>query len=306
MKRLLLIILVLGFVFLFYSDKKTDTETLDVTAKTDDAAATTDKKDIKTYTGMMPLTEIEFTVKDPENNAGLSTGRIAHSYGVAKNGKPHDISVKSQELFEKNGFRAVTYDSYSGKVLYLTFDCGYENGYTSKVLDTLKEKNVKAAFFCTLDEIRTEPELIARMIREGHIVGNHSATHPSFAEISRTKMAEELEECENYLRKNFGYTSNYFRFPKGEYSESALELTGSLGYINVFWSLAYADWDTENQKGCQYAFEKVTTRLHPGAIILLHSVSRDNAEALGKIIDYAVDNGYKFLSLNDLKLPYLK
>lgn len=305
MKKILAITLVLVFAFLFCSDKNNQAE-ISESVKTDEAAATTLKNDVKTYTGLKPLAEIRFTVKDPKNNAGLSTEKIAHSYGVAKDGKPHNISVESQAFFEENGLNAVTYDNNSDKVLYLTFDCGYENGYTYKVLDTLKEKNVKAAFFCTLDEIKSEPELITRMIKEGHIVGNHSTTHPSFAEISRTKMANELETCENYLRVNFGYSSAFFRFPKGEYSESALDLTGSLGYTSVFWSLSYADWDTENQKGWEYAFDKVTSRLHPGAIILLHSVSKDNAEALGKIIDYAVENGYQFASLNDLKLSYVK
>ena len=115
-------------------------------------------------------------------------------------------------------------------------------------------------------------------------------------------MTKEIQDCDNYLRSNFGYTSPYFRFPKGEYSECALELVGSLGYTSVFWSLSYADWDTKAQKGADYAFEKVTSRLHPGAIILLHAVSSDNAGAMARIIDYAREQGYEFKSLDDLKL----
>lgn len=255
----------------------------------------------KTYTGYLPLEAADFSVSDPENTRGLSAAAINHSFGVAKDGKPHQISVDSQNFFETKGYNAVTYDTKTTeKVLYLTFDCGYENGYTFDVLDTLKEKNVSAAFFCTLDHIEAEPELISRMIKEGHIVGNHSANHPNFSKISRTKMAEEIEECDNYLRKNFGYTSPYFRFPEGAYSESALDLVGSLGYKSVFWSLAYADWDTSAQKGADYAFDTVTARLHPGAIILLHSVSADNAAALGDIIDYALSQGYVFKPLTAL------
>lgn len=254
-----------------------------------------------TFTGYLPLNSVSFKVNDPENSRGLPTSAINHSFGVAKDGKPHQISVDSQKFFESKGYNAVTYDTKStDKVLYLTFDCGYENGYTFNVLDTLKEKKVSAAFFCTLDHIEAEPELISRMIKEGHIVGNHSANHPNFSKISRTRMAEEIEECDNYLRRNFGYTSPYFRFPEGAYNESALDLVESLGYKSVFWSLAYSDWDTSKQKGAQYAFDTVTARLHPGAIILLHSVSKDNAEALGDIIDYALSQGYVFKPLTAL------
>lgn len=272
------------------------------TDESDKVAATT-RSEYKTFTGYKPLNTVNYTAADPENSRKLPETKIEHAYGVASNEKPHSISVSSQEFFTKNSFKAVTYNTNNKeKVLYLTFDCGYENGYTSKVLDVLKEKNIKAAFFCTLDEIESEPELIARMIKEGHIVGNHSSTHPSFAEISREKMAKEIEKCDNFLRTNFGYTSKYFRFPKGEYSESALELVGSLGFVSVFWSLSYSDWDVNNQKGAEYAFEKVTSRIHPGAIILLHSVSSDNANALGRIIDYAAEKGYKFDSLDHIIL----
>ncbi len=254
-----------------------------------------------TYTGYMPLPAVNFSVNDPSNSRGLPTAVINHSFGVAKNSMPHQISVDSQKFFESKGYNAVTYDSKSGeKVLYLTFDCGYENGYTYTVLDVLKEKNVSAAFFCTLDHIEAEPKLITRMIKEGHIVGNHSTNHPNFSKISRTKMMEEIQTVENHLRSKYGYSSPYFRFPEGAYTENSLELVQSLGYKSVFWSLAYSDWDTSAQKGKDYAFKTVTARLHPGAIILLHSVSADNAAALGDIIDYALSQGYVFKPLTYL------
>ncbi len=254
-----------------------------------------------TYTGLAPLPKKAFNVKDPENSKGISEEKIEHSFGVAKDGKPNEISIKSQEFFDSKKYNAVTYDTRNKKSLYLTFDCGYENGYTEKILKILKEKKVPAAFFCTYTDIRDEPELIAKMINEGHIVGNHSTTHPSFAEISREKMAKEIKQCDDFLREKFGYTSAFFRFPKGEYSESSLENVNALGYKCIFWSLAYSDWDTNAQKGRDYAFDMVTSRLHPGAIILLHSVSSDNAEALPQIIDYAREQGYTFKSLNDLQ-----
>ena len=158
----------------------------------------TDKKMIITGTsdpdmksGFAPLPKITYTATDPDNTRGLSTTKISHSHGPASGGKAHYTVVEFQKNMEKYG--AFTLDTSGEKVLYLTFDCGYEyENLTSKVLDVLKEKGVTATFFCTLDHIRKEPDLIARMIKEGHIVGNHSTTHPSFATISREKMAKEV------------------------------------------------------------------------------------------------------------------
>ena len=246
--------------------------------------------------GFAPLEKISYSAEDPSNSKGLSTKKISHSHGPASGGKAHYTVLEFQKNMEK--YNAFTVDTSGEKVLYLTFDCGYEyENLTSKVLDILKEKGVSATFFCTLDHIKKETDLISRMIKEGHIVGNHSTTHPSFASISRSDMAKEIEETENYLRENFGYAAKYFRFPAGEYNESALELISSLGYSSVFWSVAYDDWDTNKIRGKDYAIEKVMSRLHPGAVILLHSVSRDNADALGEIIDKAREQGYRFESI---------
>ncbi len=253
-------------------------------------------------TGRKILPPASFTVNDPQNTRGIPNEKKEHSFGVAKNGIPHEISKSTQSYFESTGYKAVCYDTKTAeKVIYLTFDCGWENGYTDDVLDTLKEKKVPAAFFCTLEHIKKSPEIIARMIKEGHIVGNHSAKHPNFAKIDRQRMADEILECDNYLRENFGYTSSFFRFPEGCYTENALELVHSMGFTSVFWSSAYADWDVSKTKGKDYAFETVTSRLHPGAILLLHSVSPDNAAALGDIIDWARQNGYEFKALTELK-----
>ncbi|MCR5484531.1 MAG: polysaccharide deacetylase family protein [Clostridiales bacterium] len=283
---------------------ETEAETETETSEADKTETTTKtkKSDSRygTYTGYAPLKPMTFTAKDPDNTAGLPTKTISHSYGVPKNGKPNQISIDNQDYFDSTGYKVITLDNKTDdKVLYLTFDCGYENGNTGKILDTLRDKNVPSAFFCTLDQIQKEPELTARMITEGHIVGNHSVHHPDFSTISREKMVSEILGCENYLRENFGYSSKYFRYPTGNYSVNSLELIDSMGLTTVFWSCAYADWNTEEQKGSSYAYEVVTKRLHPGAIILLHSVSSDNAGALGDIIDYAREQGYTFRSLDD-------
>ncbi len=257
-----------------------------------------------TYTGFEPLATVTYSAEDNDNTKGLSKKTIEHSYGVARDGKPHSISVESQNYFESSGYNAVTYDAQSAaegkKYLYLTFDCGYENGNTSQILDVLEEKQVPAAFFCTLYQVKSQPELTARMICEGHIVGNHSCSHPNFSKISAREIAEELEGFDNYMRKEFGYCSSFFRYPEGAYSDYALNEVCSKGFKVCFWSLAYADWDENNQKGGDYALETVMSRLHPGAIILLHSVSSDNAAAMGDIIDRAREMGYEFKSLSDL------
>ncbi len=249
----------------------------------------------KTHTGLEPLPEIELIAVDGENFRKLSEEKQSHSYGVSKNGEPHEISVNFQKKYEQ--FNAYCLDTSGEKTVYLTFDCGYENGETSKILDVLKEKDVSAAFFVTLPYLKTAPEVAARMINEGHVIGNHSDTHANFSLISRTEMAKEIQSVENYLRNNFGYSSKFFRFPEGVYTESALDLVNNLNYVSVFWSSSYADWDVNNLKGKDYAFKKVTERLHPGCVLLLHAVSKDNREALGDIIDFARANGYEFKSL---------
>ena len=242
-----------------------------------------------------------YQVYDPENTRGLATKRYEFSYGVAKDGKPHSQSVLNQQTFDSfQNVEALALDTKTGeKVMYLTFDCGYEyQNLTADILDTLKEKNVKVAFFITLSYAKENPQLVQRMISEGHIVGNHSTTHPDFNTISRTQMVAEIAELDAYLRDTYNYTSPYFRFPTGAYSENTLELVTSLGFRSIFWSVAHADWDTANQKGADNAFDTVTARFHPGAVILLHAVSRDNAEALGRMIDYAVSEDYTFQSLD--------
>lgn len=253
--------------------------------------------DITTNESSTRLPETTVTA-EPMSNSGNE--KKSHSYGVARDEKPNSISVEAQRYFDENSYNAFCLDTKSDKkVLYLTFDCGYENGYTEKILDILKEKQVSAAFFCTLPQAKENPDLIKRMIDEGHIVGNHSVNHPSFAEITEDEMTREIKEMESYLKKNYNYSEPYFRFPMGEYTDNSLRVVDSLGYTSVFWSLAYADWDLDNQKGSDYAKETVLSRLHPGAVILLHSVSPDNANALSDIIDTAKSRGYEFLSLRE-------
>ena len=243
-----------------------------------------------------------YYVYDPHNTRGLSNEKMGYSYGVAPNEQRPADSVNAQRYFDSLGFvDALSIDLKSTeKVLYLTFSCGYEyNNNTMKILDTLKEKGVTAAFFGELGYFKKNPHLTKRFVEEGHILGNHTATHPDFPTLSRDEMASQIYRVDQFLKENYGYECRYFRFPSGYYSENSLELATSVGHRCVFWSVAYRDWNRNEQQGADYSFDTVTSRLHPGAVIVLHAVSNDNTEALGAIIDYAHEKGYTFKSLDE-------
>ena len=243
-----------------------------------------------------------YEIYDALNARGLNTTKFGFGFGVAKNGQPHSMSINNQKKFDgMKNVEALALDTKStDKRMYLTFDCGYEyKNLTAKILDTLKEKQVKAAFFLTGDYAKKNHTLVRRMIDEGHIIGNHSYSHPSFPKISREKMATEIWKLEDYLKTNFNYSSPYFRFPSGEHSECSLELVTSMGYKSIFWSAAYADWDTSKQPTKESAVNTVTSRYHNGAVILLHAVSQANADGLGEMIDIAINQGYSFKTLDE-------
>ncbi|MFV9509722.1 delta-lactam-biosynthetic de-N-acetylase [Tepidibacillus sp. LV47] len=237
---------------------------------------------------------------------GQAYGKNAYHFGFKKSKNGHLASIDQEgfrDILERHG--AIFLGDVNKKELYLTFDNGYENGYTHKVLDVLKEKKVPATFFVTGHYVKSEPELLKRMVKEGHIIGNHSWTHPDMTKISRQKIKEELEKVKEEVNKITGQKGMKFaRPPRGIFNEQTLAVSRELGYTTVFWSIAYKDWETNNQKGWKYAYDKVMAQLHPGAVILLHSVSKDNAEALGKIIDDARKLGYEFKSLDQLKEKY--
>lgn len=188
------------------------------------------------------------------------------------------------------------YIAEESPIIYLTIDEGYENGYTAKILDTLKEKACPAVFFVTMDYVQQNPELIRRMIDEGHIVGNHSVTHPAAGLPSQSLavQAEELMTLHRYVKEQFDYNMYLFRYPAGIHSDQSLALVQQLGYRSVFWSFAYRDWITDDQPEPTAALQKVTERLHPGAIYLLHAVSSTNTEIMGDFIDTARTKGYAF------------
>ena len=187
-------------------------------------------------------------------------------------------------------------------VIYLTFDAGYENGCTEQILDTLKKHEVSAAFFLVGNYIEKNADLVRRMVEEGHIVGNHTMHHPDMSKITRREDFErELKDLENLFRETTGRElPRYYRPPQGTYSRENLEMAKDLGYKTVFWSLAYVDWNNDSQPGKEEAFSKLIPRIHNGAVVLLHSTSRTNAQILDELLTKWKSMGYTFGTLDDL------
>lgn len=238
------------------------------------------------------------TLHPDEVYSQLSNEKIAWGLKKVKGEKPEvpDSIIKTLDTFD-----GVYLAKRGGKNLYLTFDEGYENGYSGQILDVLQRTQTPAAFFITGDYLKNESELVARMVNEGHIVGNHTQNHPSMPGVSDIKsLAKEITELDDSFFALTGQHMRYLRPPKGEFSEKSLAVSKDLGYRSVFWSFAYADWEKDKTNGAQYAYDHVMPYLHDGAIILLHAVSKDNADALEKIITDAKAAGYTFKSLDEL------
>jgi peptidoglycan-N-acetylmuramic acid deacetylase len=211
-------------------------------------------------------------------------------------GEPPVANASVEELAKYNAYYI---EKTEEKVIYLTFDAGYENGCTAKILDTLKNHQVPATFFLVGNYIESEPELVKRMVSEGHIVGNHTFSHPDMSAISsEDSFRNELESLEKMYKETTGLEMlKIYRPPQGRYSESNLQMAKDMGYTTVFWSLAYVDWYDDQQPTREEAFKKLIPRIHPGAIVLLHSTSTTNAEILDELICKWKEMGYTFKSI---------
>ena len=188
------------------------------------------------------------------------------------------------------------------KVLYLTFDAGYENGCTEQVLDTLKKHQVRAAFFLVGNYIERNADLVRRMVEEGHIVGNHTMHHYDMSKLSQKEtFSRELTDLEDLFRQTTGKElPKFYRPPQGVYSQDNLKMAKELGYKTVFWSLAYVDWLNDKQPTREEAFRKLLPRTHNGAVVLLHSTSKTNAEILDDLLTQWENLGYRFGTLEEL------
>lgn len=198
------------------------------------------------------------------------------------------------------------YDAYyvrdtTDKVIYLTFDAGYENGYTDAILDALAKHNVKATFFVVGNYLETSPEYVKRMVEEGHTVGNHTYHHKDMSAMSdKASFEKEIVDLEVLYEEITGEKmSKFYRPPQGKYCEENLEMAKDLGYQTFFWSLAYVDWYEDNQPTKEEAFDKLLNRVHPGAIVLLHSTSKTNGEILDELLTKWEEMGYRFGTLQD-------
>lgn len=214
---------------------------------------------------------------------GYTAGAQGYGQGVRRDEKNRPYgAVECNNAYGQYDTFALSKDE---RYILLTFDQGYENGYTTKILDTLKEKNVKAIFFLTGDYAKREGALVRRMIAEGHVLGNHGMTHAAMPTLSAEALEAEIQSLHDFVQQEYGYTMQYLRPPCGEFTESTLAVTQRLGYKTLFWSFAYVDWLTDRQPDEAQALSDLTAAAHGGAIYLLHSVSATNAAVLGDMID---------------------
>ena len=231
----------------------------------------------------------------------LKTAAIKTDWGLSygENGSP-PVGNRSQETLSK--FDAYYLGSSNDKVLYLTFDAGFEAGYTPKILETLKKHQVPAAFFLVGNYLNTQPELVKQMVAEGHIVANHTNHHPDMSKISDVEsFKKELNDLETKYKEITGQEmKKFYRPPQGKFNEKNLEQAKTLGYKTIFWSLAYVDWYQDKQPSRELALEKLLPRTHNGAVILLHSTSQTNAEVLDELLTKWKEMGYRFGTLEEL------
>lgn len=241
----------------------------------------------------------ENTEKTVETASNLSNDKIG--WGIKRNDNHNqpDLGSTNKALIDK--YNGIAMGNKEDKSIYLTFDCGYEAGYTAKILDVLKEKNVQGTFFITAHYLNTASDLVERMINEGHIVGNHTVNHKSMPELSDDEINSELMKLNQSLYEKFGYEMRYMRPPKGEFSERTLSITESLGFKTVMWSFAYVDWNEDNQPSQDEALNKILSNLHNGEVMLLHATSKTNSEIMGQIIEGAQNQGFEFKSLEEFK-----
>ena len=234
-----------------------------------------------------------------------TSGQILHpetenwGLGFGQTGENPTENVAAEELKK---YHAAYMDPTDEKVIYLTFDAGYENGNTEAILDALKKHHAPATFFLVGNYLETSPDLVKRMMAEGHTIGNHTWHHPDMSKIAdQSSFSEELSRLEQKYQEITGQTmKKYYRPPQGKYSESNLKMAKEMGYHTFFWSLAYVDWYENKQPTHEEAFKKLLGRIHPGAIVLLHSTSKTNGEILDELLTKWEEMGYRFGSLDEI------
>lgn len=229
----------------------------------------------------------------------LSNEMIAWGFRRGENHEQATLDTKAEKVIRD--YSGISMGNKQSKNIYLTFDCGYEAGYTEGILDVLKENNVKATFFITGHYLNTAGDLVKRMIEDGHIVGNHTVNHKCLPDISDEQIKDEIMNLHNAVYDKFGYEMSYFRPPKGEFSERVINVVSELGYTTVMWSSAYDDWDKEKQGRLEYGKKKILDNVHNGCVLLLHSTSEDNSKILADVIKEVRNMGYDFKNINEFE-----
>ena len=242
---------------------------------------------------------IKYSKKTIQTSSGDTLSNKKIGWGIKRNDNHEqpDLGSVNKKMIDENDDIAM--GNSEKPYIYLSFDEGYEAGYTSKILDILKENDVKAVFFITGHYLNTQKELVKRMIDEGHIVGNHTVNHKSMPDLSNEQIKEEVMNLHKSVYEKFGYEMKYIRPPKGEYSERTIEYTNTLGYKTVMWSFAYDDWDEKKQGREEYAKDKILKNIHNGAVMLLHGNSKDNVNVLDYCIKEIKKMGYEFKTLDE-------
>ncbi len=287
-------------------ENTTEKETKETVAITTTTQTSTASESEETTESTSESSTTESSTGEQSNSTKKINSSEYENRGVSwsfKRNKEHKPVIGYDEGVDIRAYNAYYIGDTSKKVVYLTFDEGYENGYTSKILDVLSTNKVRATFFVTKAYVDAPNgyKFVARMKREGHYVGNHTATHPDTVKLTDEEFINELNSTKESMEEKSGFKMDmFYRPPMGRFSERTLHIADSLGYKTIFWSMAYRDWETENQPGKDVAYNHVIENVHPGSIILLHAVSQSNAEALDDIIKELKAMGYSFASLYDL------
>ena len=232
-----------------------------------------------------------------KTNANVSNKKIEWGIKRNDNHEQPDVGSENRRILEENN--GICLGNSETKTIYLTFDEGYEAGYTEEILKILKQNDVKATFFLTAHYVNTQENLVKQMIEEGHIIGNHTVNHKSMPSLTEEEIKKEVMDLHQSVYEKFGYEMKYIRPPKGEFSEKTLQVTNTLGYENVMWSFAYEDWNEEKQPDEEKAKNKILNNLHNGEIMLLHGNSKTNMNILDGVIKEAKNMGYVFKSLDE-------
>ncbi len=239
------------------------------------------------------------TTIDETNIESLDNKKIGWGIKRNDNHEQPDVGSVNRKILDK--YQGIYMGNNDKKLIYLTFDLGYEAGYTSKILEVLKQNDVKATFFITAHYVNTQPDLVKQMIDEGHIVGNHTVNHKSMPTCSLDTIKKEVMDLHSAIYDKFGYEMKFIRPPKGEYSERTVAYTNTLGYTSVMWSFAYDDWDEAKQGRESYGKKKILDNLHNGEVMLLHATSKDNSNILDEVIKEIKNQGYEFRNIDSFE-----